>query len=81
MESSKEQYEGPFEYEEELNQKLARQNELNNMLDLEKGKSMDENLNELRKMKRRKKVKRNNVGKENINKNADRGEEHGTVKI
>ena len=44
MESSKEQYEKPFEYEEELNQKIARQSELNNMLDLENGKAMDEDL-------------------------------------
>ena len=47
MKSSKEQYEKPFEYEEELNQKIARQSELNNMLDLENGKAMDEDLGSL----------------------------------
>lgn len=48
MKSSKEQYEKPFEYEEELNQKIARQSELNNMLDLENGKAMDEDLGSLK---------------------------------
>lgn len=48
MESSKEQYEKPFEYEEELNQKISRQSELNNMLDLENGKAMDEELGGLK---------------------------------
>ena len=48
METSKEQYEKPFEYEEELSQKIARQSELNNMLDLENGKAMVENLGGLK---------------------------------
>ena len=48
MESSKEQYEKPFEYEEELNQKIVRQSELNNLLDLENGKAVDEDLGGLK---------------------------------
>ncbi len=41
MAASKEQYEKPFEYEEELNIKLARQCELNAALDLENGRIED----------------------------------------
>ena len=81
MESSKEQYERPFEYEEELNQKLARQYELNNLLDLENGKSMDEDLGGLEEKEMSKDIGKSDIGKENINKDADRGENHGTVKI
>lgn len=81
MESYKEQYERPFEYEEELNQKLARQSELNNMLDLENGKSMDENLGGLEENERSKDIGKNDTGKESMNKDADRGDEYGTVKI
>lgn len=81
MESSKGQYRRPFEYEEELNQKLARQSELNNMLDLENGKSMDENLGGLEENERSKDIGKNDIGKESMNKDADRGDEYGTVKI
>lgn len=81
MESSKEQYERPFEYEEELNQKLARQYELNNMLDLENGKSVDEDLGGLKESEMSKDIGKNDIGKESINKNADRGEEYGTIKM
>lgn len=81
MESSKEQYERPFEYEEELNQKLARQSELNNMLDLENGRSMDEDLGGLEENEMVEDIGKNNIGKESINKDADRGENYGTVKI
>ena len=81
MESSKEQYERPFEYEEKLNQKIARQSELNNMLYLENGKAMDEDLGGVEESERSKDIGKNNIGKESINKDADRGEEHGTVKI
>lgn len=81
MESSKEQYERPFEYEEELNQKLARQSELNNMLDLENGKSMDEDLGGLEESEMVEDIGKNNIRKESINKDADRGDEYGTVKI
>lgn len=81
MESSKEQYERPFEYEEKLNQKIARQSELNNMLDLENGKAMDEDLGGVEESERSKDIGKNNIGKESINKDVDRGEEHGTVKI
>lgn len=81
MESSKEQYERSFEYEEELNQKLARQYELNNMLDLENGKSMDEDLGGLEESEMSKDIGKNNIGKESMNKDADRGDEYGTVKI
>jgi len=56
MESSKEQYEKPFEYEEELNRKLARQSELNNLLDLENGKGVDEDLGGLKEQKQIKEV-------------------------
>ena len=44
MRASKEQYEKPFEYEEELTEKLARQCELNAQLDLENSKSQDADL-------------------------------------
>lgn len=44
MQASKEQYEKPFEYEEELKAKLARQYELNAELDLENEKMEDVNL-------------------------------------
>ena len=81
MESSKEQYERPFEYEEELNQKLARQSELNNMLDLENGKAMDEDLGGLEENEISKDIGKNDIGKESMNKDADRGDEYGTVKI
>ena len=81
MESSKEQYERPFEYEEELNQKLARQSELNNMLDLENGKSVDEDLGGLEESEMVEDIGKNDIGKESINKNADRGEEYGTIKM
>lgn len=80
MESSKNQYETPFEYEEELNQKLARQYELNNMLDLENGKTMAEDLGGQEEKEMSKDIT-NDIGKENINKNVDRGDEYGTVKI
>ena len=35
MEQAKREYEKPFQYEEELKTKLARQFELNNLLDME----------------------------------------------
>ena len=44
MQASREQYEKPFEYEEELKKKLARQCELNAELDLENGKVEDVDL-------------------------------------
>ena len=44
MEESRIQYEKPFEYEEELKKKLARQCELNAELDLENGKVEDVDL-------------------------------------
>ena len=44
MQASKEQYEKPFAYEEELKTKLARQCELNAELDLENGKVEDVDL-------------------------------------
>lgn len=44
MQASKEQYEKPFEYEEELKAKLARQYELNAELDLENEKMEDVDL-------------------------------------
>lgn len=44
MESSKAEYEKPFEYEEELNAKIKRQYELNTELDLENGKAVDVDL-------------------------------------
>ena len=81
MESSKKQYERPFEYEEELNRKLARQSELNNMLDLENDKSMDEDLGGLEEKDMSKDIGKNHIEKESINRNADRGDEYGTVKI
>lgn len=37
MEASRLQYEKPFDKEDELKEKLARQNEFNVMLDLENG--------------------------------------------
>ena len=44
MEASKTEYEKPFSYEEELQEKLARQCELNAQLDLENAKSVDADL-------------------------------------
>lgn len=44
MEASKTEYEKPFTYEEELQEKLARQCELNAQLDLENAKSVDADL-------------------------------------
>ena len=53
MEASKEEYEKPFQYEQELAEKLSRQFELNAQLDLENAKvedtdlgGIDENKNE-----------------------------------
>ena len=43
MEQAKADYEKPFQYEEELKTKLARQFELNNLLDMENRKSSEEN--------------------------------------
>lgn len=51
------------------------------MLDLENGKSMDEDLGGLEKNEMSKNIGKNDIGKENINKDADRGDEYGTVKI
>ena len=45
MESSKSEYEKPFQYEAELKEKLSRQYELNAELDLENGKVEDVDLN------------------------------------
>ena len=45
MESSKSEYEKPFQYETELKEKLTRQYELNSELDLENGKVEDVDLN------------------------------------
>lgn len=45
MESSKSEYEKPFQYEAELKEKLCRQYELNAELDLENGKVEDVDLN------------------------------------
>lgn len=45
MEQSKTEYEKPFAYEMELQEKTARQNELNVQLDLENGKVADVDLN------------------------------------
>ncbi len=42
MEQAKLEYEKPFQYEEELKTKLARQFELNNLLDMENQKSPEE---------------------------------------
>lgn len=42
--ASKTEYEKPFAYEEELQEKVARQSELNAMLDLENGKVEDVDL-------------------------------------
>lgn len=42
MEQSKVEYGKPFQYEEELKTKLARQFELNNLLDMENRKSPEE---------------------------------------
>ena len=47
MEASKIEYEKPFAYEEELQEKLARQCELNAQLDLENAKSVDADLSGL----------------------------------
>ncbi len=44
MEASKTEYEKPFSYEEELQEKLTRQCELNAQLDLENAKSVDADL-------------------------------------
>lgn len=44
MEASKQEYEKPFTYEEELQEKLVRQCELNAQLDLENAKSVDADL-------------------------------------
>lgn len=44
LEASKKEYEKPFAYEEELKSKIARQAELNAMLDLENGKVEDVDL-------------------------------------
>jgi len=44
MEASKTEYEKPFTYEEELQEKLDRQCELNAQLDLENAKSVDADL-------------------------------------
>ena len=44
LEASRVEYEKPFAYEEELRTKIARQAELNNMLDLENGKVEDVDL-------------------------------------
>ena len=56
-------------------------NEHNNMLDLENGKSMDEDLGGLEESEMSKDIGKNNIGKESMNKDADRGDEYGTVKI
>ncbi|MGC6173963.1 helicase-related protein [Lacrimispora sp. 38-1] len=45
MESSKSEYEKPFQYEQELKEKIIRQYELNARLDLENGKVEDVDLN------------------------------------
>lgn len=42
MEQAKIEYEKPFQYEEELKTKLARQFELNNLLDMENPKPPEE---------------------------------------
>ena len=44
LDSSKEEYEKPFAYEKELQEKLARQFELNAQLDLENAKVADSDL-------------------------------------
>ena len=44
LEASRVEYEKPFAYEEELRTKIARQAELNTMLDLENGKVEDVDL-------------------------------------
>ena len=44
MEQSKQEYEKPFTQEEELNEKVARLNELNVQLDLENGKTEEADL-------------------------------------
>lgn len=59
-------YEKPFEYEEELNQKIARQSELNNMLDLENGKAMDEDLGSLKEEVVLQDIHQNDIGKATI---------------
>lgn len=46
MEQSKQEYEKPFTEEEELNEKVARLNELNVQLDLENGKTEDISMGE-----------------------------------
>lgn len=45
MEQSKAEYEQPFAYEIELQEKIARQNELNVQLDLENGRVEDVDIN------------------------------------
>ena len=47
LEQSKQEYEKPFIQEEELNEKVARLNELNVQLDLENGKTEDADLCEV----------------------------------
>ena len=49
------------------------------MLDLENGKYVDEDLGGIEENERSRDIS-NDIGKENINKNADRGDEYGTVK-
>ncbi len=44
LEASKAEYDKPFAYSEELNEKLARQCELNAQLDLENSKAVDADL-------------------------------------
>lgn len=44
MEQAKADFEKPFAYEQELKEKLARQNELNTELDLENSKAVDEDI-------------------------------------
>ncbi len=44
LEASKAEYDKPFAYSEELNEKLARQCELNAQLDLENAKAVDADL-------------------------------------
>ena len=51
------------------------------MLDLENGKAMDEDLGGLEENEISKDIGKNDIGKESMNKDADRGDEYGTVKI
>lgn len=48
---------------------------------LENGKPVDEELGGLEQKQMSKDIGKNDIGKENINKNADRGNEYDTVKI